>query len=64
MSSISSTAPFTPGYNPHAIQAQQSRKADQAAEKAQQKVAELTATAVAAESVKDSKKGGLLDISV
>lgn len=68
MSSISSVppVPFTPpvdrSRDPSA--AQRNEKADQAQEKAAQKVSELTATAVAAESVKDSRKGGVLDIRV
>lgn len=67
MSSISSVGPsaaqaYTPPAPPSQAQAVRSEKADKAAEKAAQKVSELTATAVAAESIKDSKPGALLDI--
>jgi len=69
MSSISSVGPsaaqaYTPPPPRSQGQAVRSEKADKAAEKAAQKVSELTATAVAAESVKDSKPGALLNIQV
>lgn len=68
MSSISSVGPaaaqvYTPPVADRG-QAARSEKADQAADKAAQKVSELTATAVAAESIKDSRPGALLNISV
>ncbi len=68
MSSISSVppVPFTPPVDRTRIasDAQRVEKIDKAQEKAAQKVSELTATAVAAESVKDSKRGAVLDIRV
>lgn len=68
MSSISSVGPAAAQADTPPVadrgQAARAAKADQAADKAAQKVSELTATAVAAESIKDSKKGAILDISV
>ncbi|WP_309090582.1 hypothetical protein [Phenylobacterium sp.] len=68
MSSISSVGPAAAQAHLPPVanrgQALRNEKADQAANKAAQKVSELTATAVAADSVKDSRKGAVLDIRV
>jgi hypothetical protein len=64
MSSVNPATPFTPGYNPQAVQPQRSDKIDKAAEKARQSVNELTGTAVAAEATKDRLQGAVLDIRV
>ena len=64
MSSVSPAAPFTPGYNPHAAPTQHAMKAEQAAEKARQKVNALPGTAVAAEASKDRVRGAVLDVRV
>ena len=64
VSSAAASQLYAPAADNSRAKASASEKADKAAEKSAEKVNELTVTAVAAESIKDSRKGGVLDIRV
>lgn len=64
MSTISNVAAAASQFYAPAVQKREPDTAAQAAEKTSAKVAELTGTAVAAQSVKEANKGTALDVYV